>query len=146
MKGRQRRPWREGCGECRRGRYGYGSSDSQLDCTAGLTIDDLGFELLGELLDPGPRELHAAIQVLHQRLGVPGEDVRLAAAGPGLHSLAEAIEVQVLALGERERQTPSTLRAVQERRRAARSARGVVDRFYSVCRKQTNPVTEDGAS
>jgi hypothetical protein len=36
-----------------------------------------------------------AIQVLHERFGVTGKDVRLAASGAGRAALPEAVEVEV---------------------------------------------------
>jgi hypothetical protein len=58
--------------------------------------------------------LDLPIQVLHERLGVTGEDVGLAASGAGPAALAEAVEIQIRALGERERQAPAALSAVKQ--------------------------------
>jgi hypothetical protein len=60
-----------------------------------LSLDDLRLQLLDESLDPGGGKLDPPVQVLDERLGVVGEDVRLAASCPGGPSLSQAVEVQV---------------------------------------------------
>jgi hypothetical protein len=79
----------------------------------GLPVDDLRFQLLGELLHPRGRKLDSPIQVLDERLGVAGEDVGLSASGASGSALAQAVEIQVFALGKGERETPPALSAVR---------------------------------
>jgi hypothetical protein len=68
--------------------------DPALRCLC-LTLDDLGLQLLGESAHPRWRKLDPPIQTLHERLGVTGEDVGLAASRGRRTPLPEAIEIQV---------------------------------------------------
>lgn len=68
--------------------------DPALRCLC-LTLDDLGLQLLGESAHPRWRKLDPPIQILHERLGVTGEDVGLAASRGRRTPLPETIEIQV---------------------------------------------------
>lgn len=64
----------------------------------GLTLDDLGLELLGEPVDPLRGQLDPPTQVLHESLGIAGEEVGLAAVGLGPSGLTQAVEYRYLPL------------------------------------------------